>query len=348
VLTADVPLVRTTAVSTTTLVPRQLPAPPVPFVGRRRELCVLDALTTEKPVASIVGLAGIGKTSLALHWAGQNAHRFPDGQLYVNLQGFAPATEPGTPAAVLFILLQALRVPPSSIPECINARTALYRSLTAGKQMLVLLDNARDTAQTVPLLPGGHSCTVLVTSRNQLTGLAALHGARSLHLDIPDIAEATRLLARRLGRRRVSAEPGAVSAIVDRCGRLPLALSIIAARAALSPDFPLAELARQLQDESGRLDALDTGEPDSSLRAAFSSSYEALTTENVRLARILAAAATGMSLAAALGTAAVTVAGVRRLLRDLVTAHLVDEYGPGLYRMHDLVRLHALEIRHRR
>src|SRR5215468_6511718 len=180
-------------------------------------------------------MAGVGKTALAVYWAHQVADRFPDGQLYVNLRGFDPSGSVMAPAEAVRRFLDALGVPPERIPVDLDAQATLYRSQLAGKRMLVVLDNARDTAQVRPLLPGAPTCLVLVTSRNQLTGLIAAADAHSITLDLLSDDEARQLLARVLGADRVTAEPAAVEQIITRCAHVALALALVAARAAVSP-----------------------------------------------------------------------------------------------------------------
>ena len=242
--------------------PRQLPAAVAGFAGRAAELAALTGLLQEATAAAstivisaIGGTAGIGKTALAVNWAHQVAGQFPDGQLYVNLRGFDPAGSPMTAAEAVRGFLDAFEVPPGRIPASLDAQAALYRSLLAGRRVLVVLDNARDADQVRPLLPGSPGCAVVVTSRNRLTSLIAAEGARPLTLDLLTFAEARQLLAGRIGAGRVAAEPPAVEEIITSCARLPLALSIVAARAAAHPGFRLAALAGELRDARGGLDA---------------------------------------------------------------------------------------------
>ncbi len=224
------------------VVPRQLPAAVAEFAGRAGELKLLAA-QVDKPagtggtvlISAIGGTAGVGKTALAVHFAHQMTRRFPDGQLYANLRGFDPAGPPVTPVQAIRGFLDALGVPPRPIPADVDAQAGLYRSLMAGKRMLVMLDNARDAAQVRPLLPGSAGCLVVVTSRNQLTGLAAAHGARLLTLGLLTDAEARELLASRLGAERVAAEPEAVTELVRLCAGLPLRCATSPPRRAAAP-----------------------------------------------------------------------------------------------------------------
>ncbi len=225
----------------TRVTPRQLPTVPRLFTGRARELARVTEIAASGPPAGIAvigGFGGTGKTSLALYWAHQNLDRFPDGQLYVNLRGFDPTAAPIPALAALQGFLAALGVPPSAIPAELGGCAALYRSLIADKRMLVVLDNARDAEHVRPLLPGGATCLALVTSRHQLTGLIAAHGAQLVALDVFDTPEAREFLALTLGKERITAEPDAATELLRHCAGLPLALAIIAARAAVNPGFP--------------------------------------------------------------------------------------------------------------
>ncbi|MEV4537475.1 BTAD domain-containing putative transcriptional regulator [Asanoa sp. NPDC049518] len=335
-------------------VPRQLPAPPRSFVGRVRELAALGAVLEAQPdaggtvaISAIGGAAGVGKTWLALRWAHDNLHRFPDGQLYVNLGGFDPDREVVDPAVALRGFLDALGVPSTRIPADPDAQAALYRSLVADRRMLIVLDNARDSTHVLRLLPGSGACTVLVTSRHHLAGLLAAHGARPLALDVLPDGDARMVLTEQLGTPRVADEPDAVTAILDSCAGLPLALGIVAARAAIHVDLSLATLAGELRDASTRLDALDAGELAVNVRAVLDCSYQALPAAAARALRLLALApGPDISLPAAASLVALTVAGTRTVLRQLITRHLLQENSPGRYRMHDLVRLYTAEQAH--
>jgi hypothetical protein len=336
------------------VLPRQLPSAARHFAGRAGELKalweVLDQ-AVDRPgavvISAIGGMAGIGKTALAVHWAHEVADRFPDGQLFVDLRGVGPAAGPAEPAQVIGWFLASLGVPVTQVPADPQAQAALFRSVLADKRVLIVLDNARDADQVRPLLPGSPGCLVLVTSRTQLTGLAAADGAHLLPLDVLDQSEAHDLLASRLGPDRLAAEPQAGDGLVELCGRLPLALAITAARAAARPGFSLAALADELRDEANRLDALDTGEPASSIRQVFSWSGRQLTDPAARMFRLLGLhPGPQTSVAAAASLAGVSPGQARRALAELTGAHLLTEPGPGRYALHDLLRAYATEQAH--
>jgi DNA-binding SARP family transcriptional activator/Tfp pilus assembly protein PilF len=330
--------------------PRQLPAAVADFTGRTAELAALTHVLADTKargpgtvvISAVGGTAGVGKTALALHWAHQAAHQFPDGQMYVNLRGFDPSGSPATPETVIRGFLDALGVPPERIPPDPDAQAGLYRSLLADKQMLIVLDNTRDEQQVRPLLPASPESLVLVTSRHQLSGLAAAEGARLISLDMLSHAEATQLLTARLGHNRAAAEPEALSRIASLCACLPLALAVAAARAADSPGFPLAALAGELADSASRLDALDAGDPAASVQVVFSWSYQQLSEQAARLFRLLGLhPGPDISLPAAASLAATTPAQTRHLMRELARAHLIAEHVPGRYTFHDLLRAYA-------
>lgn len=219
----------------------RLPAPPRVFTGRACELSALTAALDDNTdrIFAIGGAGGIGKTWLALYWAHQNLHRFPDGYLYVNLRGFDPSGQPMLWSTAIRTFLESLGVDPASIPADPDAQAAQYHRLVSGKQMLILLDNARDSMQVIPLLPQSTNSTVLVTSRHRLAGLATGHGASLLDLDLLSDIEARDLLERYVGSERLTAEPDAIVELLASCAGLPLALSIVAARVAVHPNFPL-------------------------------------------------------------------------------------------------------------
>ncbi|SNS45145.1 NB-ARC domain-containing protein [Streptosporangium subroseum] len=330
--------------------PAQLPPDLPVFAGRHRELAEALRLLDERTeggatvaISAIGGMAGVGKTTLAVHWAHQVAGRFPDGQLYVNLHGFDQGGSVLDPSVALSGFLEALGV--AQVPESVEARSALFRSLLARRRMLVLLDNARDSEQVRPLLPGGPDCLTIVTSRNQLGGLVASEGAHLVSLEVWSGAEAQEALIRRLGPRRVAAEPEAVEQIIELCGRLPLAVSIVAARAAARPHLPLAGIAVELSSAGERLHALDLGEPRADVRAAFTASYRVLSLAAARLLRLLAIhPGPEISLASAASLLGVPHARARTVSQELCTASLLTEHAAGRYVMHDLIRAFATEL----
>jgi DNA-binding SARP family transcriptional activator/tetratricopeptide (TPR) repeat protein len=338
------------------VVPRQLPPTTRHFAGRVAELDTLSSLLDQATrrtgatdpamvIAAIDGTAGVGKTTLALHWAHRVADQFPDGQLYVNLRGFDPSGPTLRPGEAVRGFLDVLGVPPHRVPTDAQAQAGLYRSLLAGRRILVVLDNARDVDQVQPLLPGDPAAVVLVTSRNQLSGLVALDGAHPLTLAPLPVEEARDLLAAHLGTGRVAAEPRAVEDIITRSARLPLALSVIAARAAAHPTFPLAVLAGELTAAPAGLDAFDGGHPATDVRAVFSWSYQRLSTGGRRLFRLLGVhCGQDISAAAAASLAAVPAGRARALLAELARAHLVTEHLPGRFACHDLLRAYATEL----
>ncbi|MFG2004488.1 BTAD domain-containing putative transcriptional regulator [Spirillospora sp. NPDC048911] len=330
------------------VVPRQLPAAASGFAGREAELAALEALlgpsdTTESRspmIAVIAGTAGVGKTTLAVHWAHGAADRFPDGQLCIDLRGYDPAAAPVTPSAAIREFLGALRVPPHEIPDGQAAQAGLYRTLLAGRRMLVVLDNARDAGQVAPLLPGAPGCLVVITSRDHLAGLVMTYGARPLTLGLLPPAEAMGLLAARLGHDRIAAAPAAAEEIVRRCAGLPLALAIVAARAAIQPAHPLGALAAELGDALGALEGT------ADVRAIFSWSYRTLGAAAARLFRLVAGLHPGPdgTLATAASLAGVPISRVRAPLAELTRANLLTEHAPGRYACHDLLRAYAAEL----
>ncbi|TLF68477.1 tetratricopeptide repeat protein [Nonomuraea sp. KC401] len=329
-------------------VPGQLPAAPAAFTNRSRELRELDLHLAcgagNVGVAVISGPGGIGKTWLALHWAHTRRDRYPDGQLYVNLRGFDNAEEQLSPSAVLRHFLTALGVPPTVIPADQEAQAALYRSALAERRMLVVLDNARDSAQVTPLIPGRPGCPVLVTSRNRLVSLHATHSARLLEVGAFSDEEAYRMLSHHVGRQTLADDPASTAALLEHSGGLPLALGVLAARASAQPAFPLAVLAEELRDPATRLDALQTDDLGAGLRAVFASSYAALDARAARLFLLLGTApGPDIGLPGAAALAGLPSAETRALLSMLETANLVRQPSPGRYWMHDLVRLYAAE-----
>ncbi|MCW8103382.1 AfsR/SARP family transcriptional regulator [Streptomyces tauricus] len=328
-------------------IPAQLPADPPVFVGRAAELAEVTRLPSAGTVvvSAIAGMAGVGKTAFAVHWARQVSDRFTDGQLYLNLRGFDPVAPPVTPEHAVRTLLESLGADRHSLPHDLDALVGLYRTMLTGRRVLILLDNARDAAQVRPLLPGAPGCLVIVTSRNRLTGLVATDGAHPLNLDVLSVREARELLTRRIGPRRTAAEPGAVEEIITRCARLPLALAVTAAHAATRPTVPLAAIAAELRESAGGLDAFHDGDAMADVRAVFSWSYHALTPEAARLFRLLALhPGPDITLPAAASLAARSLPHSRRLLGELMQTHLVDEAVAGRYASHDLLRAYATEM----
>ncbi|GIF01371.1 ATP-binding protein [Paractinoplanes rishiriensis] len=334
----------------TDIAPAQLPPDPAGFTGRDAEMDRLTRLlSADQPlgvlISAVSGTAGIGKTALAVHWAHRVRDRFPDGQLYVNLRGFDPAGTPVPPGEALRGLLDGLGVPPLRVPEPLATRAALYRSVLAGRRMLILLDNAADAEQVRPLLPGVPGCLVVVTSRDRLTGLTISDGAQPVLLDVLSPADARGLLARRIGTARVQAEPGATDQIVDACARLPLALAVIAARAAANPHFPLSAIAGELRAGDSRLDVLAGPDPVTDVRAVFSWSYRRLSPGAARLFRLLGLhPSPNIGTAAAASLAGLPPAEVRPLLAELCAASLLTEPQPGRFESHDLLRDYARDL----
>ncbi|MEU9885250.1 tetratricopeptide repeat protein [Sphaerisporangium sp. NPDC051011] len=317
--------------------PAQLPADVGGFTGRAEALHALDAATAA--VVTVSGPAGVGKTSLAVHWSRLAAPHFPDGQLYVDLRGFSRHAALD-PAEVIRGFLDALGVPLDRIPSGFTAQVALYRSRSASRALLVVLDNARDADQVLPLLPSGPAARTIVTSRRRLTALIAETGAAALTLDVPELDEAVDLLAHRLhpGTRQEpeAADGDAVAAIAAACGRLPLALALVGARARLT-GFRPATIAAELRHPGGRLAALE-------IDAVFSWSYDALSPNAARLFRLLGlASGADIAVAAVAALAGRALPEVRRTLAELTDASLVVEHAPGRYRMHDLLHAYAAE-----
>ncbi|GIJ50881.1 XRE family transcriptional regulator [Virgisporangium aliadipatigenens] len=330
-------------------VPAQLPMDVYGFTGRDAEIATLDALFSPADgqpnavrIAAVSGTAGVGKTALAVHWAHRVADEFPDGQLYVNLRGYDPE-QPVTPGDALAGFLAALGLAGRDVPLEVDGRAARFRSEVAGRRMLIVLDNAASVEQIRPLLPGSATCLVVVTSRDSLAGLVALHGARRVDLDLLESGDAMELL-RGLLRERVDAEPDAARLLADSCARLPLALRVAAELVAARPATPLSDLSRELGEQ--RLELLDAGGDDrGAVRAVFSWSYQHLPADAARAFRMVGlhpgadfdayavAALTGADLGAA-----------RRWLGTLARVHLLHAAGPGRYGMHDLLRAYAAEL----
>jgi len=332
--------------------PARLPAAARHFTGRSDHLRGLDdLLEQEVPVggsgliATIEGAPGTGKSALAVTWAHHVADRFPDGRLYLDLRGFAPAGAPMGRAEAVRLLLEELEAGPEREGLDVPAQLALYRDLMADRRALVVLDNARDAEQVRPLLPRGRACVAVVTSRWRLTGLAVAEGAHPIGLGSLTTAEARELLRVRLGADRVATEQAAAEEIAESCARLPLALSIVCAHAAGRSGLSLADIATRLRNPRRRLDVLSTGDPLTDVRAVFSWSYQHLDEGAARMFRLLGQVpTTDVSLPAAAGLAAVPWAEAHRVLQELTHANLLHEHSPGRYAFLDLLRLYAAEL----
>ena len=332
------------------VVPRQLPVTTRHLIGRQAELAFLSEAVGETVgagsgvvISAICGTAGVGKTALAVHWSHQVADEFPDGQLYVNLRGFDPSGMPVTPAQAIRGFLDAFHVSAERIPMGLDAQAALYRSLLAGKRVLVVLDNARDVAQVRPLLPGSPGCLVLITSRADLADLITAEGAHLLTLDVLAEQEARDLLNRSLGGRLAS-EPRIAGELTELCARLPLALRVTAARATIRPLLPLDALVSELRDMRSRLDALDAGGQSSNVRTVFSWSLRQLSASAARMFRLLGIhPGPDITVAAAAGLAGTSRVLAAQALAELARAHLVAEHVAGRFAFHDLLRAYAVE-----
>lgn len=327
-------------------VPRQLPSGVGHFVDREDSLRGLHTWLDTPPDRAapanvIAGIGGVGKTTLAAHWARQVRERFPDGDLYIDLRGYHSERSLSA-AEALDHVLRALGVSGERLPAALDAKAALYRSLLHGRRMLVVLDNAATAEQIRPLLPGSPTCRVLVTSRSHLTGLMVNEGAHRMPLDVLPPERAVELLEQVVGERARD-EPQSTAALAGYCGHLPLALRIAAERLVMSPHLTVAELVEELAEEHERLDALDSGEDEfTNVRTVFSWSYHALQPDAARMFRLLGLV-TGpdISSAAAAVLAGLSVPRARRLLDALVGAHLLQSTGPHRYRFHDLLRVYS-------
>lgn len=331
----------------TVVVPAQLPADVPGFAGRTLALHTLDNLLAETAmaVAVVSGTAGVGKTALAVHWSHAVRSRFPDGQIFVSLRGFDPTGQVVSPQEALRGLLDALGVTPERVPATLDAQAALYRSVVAGRRLLVVLDNARDVEQVRPLLPGTATVVVVVTSRAHLTGLLA-DGASSVPLGLLSRVEAEELLTNRLGPG-VVAQRDALDQVITACARLPLALSIAVARTRQT-NFPLSALAAELGEASDRLTALEVGDPAGDVRAVLSWSYAALSESAARLFRLLGlAVGPDIDVPALASLAGLPERDLRAPLRELTRASLVTEYALGCLSLHDLLREYAAELARR-
>lgn len=328
--------------------PSQLPLDVADFTGRDSYLRQLDNLlrqqaagTTPVVISAISGTAGVGKTALAVHWAHQIASRFPDGQLYIDLQGYAPV-RPVDPAEALARFLRTLGVSRTELPRDVAEAAALFRSLLAGRRMLLVLDNAANSDQVRPLLPGSQGCQVVITSRDRLSGLAATHGARRVTLDVLSDRESVQLLARLLGEDRVRAESRWTAELARLCAHLPLAIRIAATNLADHPSVSIAGHVAKLS-EGDRLAALQVPDDDlAAVRAAFHMSYERLSPRAGRLFRLLSVhPGPDISLPAVASLVGQSLRSTAEDLDGLIRSHLVTERIAGRFAWHDLLRLYA-------
>ncbi|MFE3111786.1 ATP-binding protein [Kitasatospora indigofera] len=333
-------------------VPQQLPPDLAAFRGRESELAGVLGHTDRASgkgghvvISAIGGMAGVGKTALAVHWAHQVADRFPDGQMYVNLRGFEDARSPLDPGAALGGFLRALGVASNEIPPGTEERTAMFRKRTRDRRMIVLLDNARSAEQVRPLLPASPGCLTIITSRNQLAGLAATDGAALVGLDVWTEAEAVAALSARIGEQRCLAEPEAAAELVGLCGRLPLAVAVVAAQLSAAPMMSLSTAVRELRRTEPRLDALAGEDRRADVRAVLSLSYHSLTHQAARFFRSLALhPGPAVSAEAAASLAGVELPAARRHLRELTSASLLSRDADGRYVLHDLLRAYGAEL----
>jgi DNA-binding SARP family transcriptional activator/tetratricopeptide (TPR) repeat protein len=331
--------------------PAQLP-PDIPhFAGRTAELRELTCLIEKRTaagsgtaIAVISGTAGVGKTALAVHWAHELAGSFPDGQIYLNLNGFGPGGSPVMPADAVRRILEAMQVPSARIPASLDGQIALYRTMLSKRRVLVALDNAKDADQVRPLLPGGAGCAAVITSRSPLTGLVALEGASSVTLRVLTGPEARLMVTKRLGAPHGEDDLAATDQLIGACAHLPLALAIATALIATRPGQSLRTVADNLARAGNRLDTLATGETTTSLRAIFSWSCQTLTPASARMFRLLAEhPGPDISAAAAASVAGLPPAEARAALEELAASHLVSNQAPDRFAFHDLLRLYAAE-----
>lgn len=331
-------------------IPRQLPGTIPSFIGREAELAKLTELADRRTsgraatIGIVAGSPGVGKTALVVHWAQRERSRFPDGDLYFDLHGYSPGPA-FAPDDALSAFLLALDVPGEKVPRSVEAKSALFRSLLDGRQVLILLDNVTNPDEVRAMLPSTSTCFVIVTSRSSLPGLVVRNSAYRITLDMLPPADSTTLLQEVIGSDRISEEPDAIGELADRCGHLPLALRIAGERVAAHPYLRLADLLGQLASEADRLDVLEAdGDEMSAIRAVFSWSYSALAPETARVFRLLGLhpGPTFSSAATAVLTD-MSIANVRRRLGTLTDSYLLIEINHDRYRFHDLLRVYAKE-----
>jgi tetratricopeptide (TPR) repeat protein len=333
------------------VIPRQLPGDVQAFVNREHEIAELSDATlaqlgdgTGSAVLIISGSAGVGKTALALHWAHRNRHLFPDGEIYFNLHGY-DLDQPTAPEVLLGRVLRDLGVPANSVPDGVDDRAALYRSLVAARRVLVVLDNAATAGQVRPLLPGTASPLVVVTSRNRMRGLVAREGAHRVQLDVFREAESLALLRTIIGERRQD-DPADLAELARLCAHLPLALRIAAERALSRPAMQLTDLIADLRDDSFLWDALSADDEagGDAVRTVFTWSYRALPDEAATMFRMLGLhPGNDISLPAAAAVAGIGLRPARRALDILLGGFLLENVQPGRYQFHDLLRAYALD-----
>ncbi|MGK5444647.1 BTAD domain-containing putative transcriptional regulator [Micromonospora sp. URMC 105] len=327
--------------------PAQLP-PNLPFFTGRDDLVAEARAALARPdgpaVLAVDGMPGIGKTALAVHLAHEFASGYPDGQLYVDLRGYDGHEPAMSPAEALRGFLGSLGIPQEGIPAELHAQAGMFRSNLAGRRVLILLDNCRDAEQIRHLLPGTPGCLVIVTSRSRLCTLLTAAGAHPLPVGLPTVDEARRVLLQPLGAGGVTADPAAIDAIVAACGRLPLALAMVANRLASPPATTPAQIAAELAQAPG-LDGFDGDDPKTGLRAVFSWSYQALSAPAARLFRLLPIhPGPDITVAGAADLAGVPLRSGRTLIGELSRAHLISEDLPGRYRTHALLLAYATEL----
>lgn len=329
--------------------PRQLPAPPGGFVNREAHMSALGlAIGTDRTragtVSVIIGPPGVGKTALALRWAHRVRDRFPDGDLYVDMHGYGPGT-PLAPERVLDGFLRAFGVEPDLIPLTLDERAALYRSMLDGKRMLIVIDNSMSARQIRHLLPGSDGCLTLVTSRSSMPSLVAREGAVRMPLDVLSAEDALELLTEVMGDARAESDPGGAERVTEHCGRLPLALRVVAERAAARPHLTMSDLADELTAEQLRLDTLSS-ETDElvDVRAVFSWSYRSLDSRQRQVFRFLGLhRGVEMSTAPIAALTRIPLDELREHLAGLCEAHLVQQIATDRFRLHDLLRVYAVE-----
>ncbi|XVV00178.1 tetratricopeptide repeat protein [Actinosynnema sp. CA-248983] len=337
------------APASTAPLPRQLPPKPPWFAGRSRESAALDAAIARPgdgdppQVAAIIGTGGMGKTWLALHWAHRRLDRFPDGQMFVDLRGFTPNGSPMTVPVAVRCLLDGLGVDHRTLPPDLDAQIGRYRSLVAGRRMLLVLDNASDVDQVLALLPGSPSCAVLVTSRNRLDGLVTRAGAHRVVLGALRDDEARQVLVGRLGASRIEAEAAAADELLAYCAGMPLSLGILVGRSLAEETLPLTGLAVELRNTATRIAAFESGDGSTSLATVLSWSFRALPRHSARVFRLLGlAGAVELGLLAIASLTALSPDDALSAVHALERASLAYQRRHHRWHMHDLVALYAM------